>query len=278
MARRGMLDVHRHEWRRASRWPGCRLHQQPQLRGATRRRRAHAARESDHRGGIRRRRRRLRPTHHAHRDPPLMPSTPIVPFSSRYVVLDIENIDTDQIIPARFLTTTERTGLGAAAFHDWRYDRTGAPSVGFPLNDPSAARAEILVTGPNFGCGSSREHAVWALLGAGFRAVVSAKFADIFRGNALANGLLPIQVDSRVVNRLVASSGEHHAVSVDLDSQTLSLPDGTAVTFPIAPFAKHCLLNGIDDLDFLLGVSSDVDAYEAANEAPISTHTAEAVA
>jgi 3-isopropylmalate/(R)-2-methylmalate dehydratase small subunit len=206
-----------------------------------------------------------------------MPTTPIVPFSSGYVVLDVENIDTDQIIPARFLTTTERTGLGAAAFHDWRYDRAGAPIVGFPLNAPSAARAEILVAGPNFGCGSSREHAVWALLGAGFRAVVSARFADIFRGNALANGLLPIQVDGRVVERLIASSEGHHMLSVDLASQTLSFPDGTVVTFPIAPFAKHCLLNGIDDLDFLLGVSGDVDAYEAANETRISTLSVEAV-
>lgn len=206
-----------------------------------------------------------------------MPTTPIVPFSSGYVVLDIENIDTDQIIPARFLTTTERTGLGAAAFHDWRYDRAGVPIVGFPLNAPSAARAGILVAGPNFGCGSSREHAVWALLGAGFRAVVSAKFADIFRGNALANGLLPIQVDGRVVERLIASSEEHHVLSVDLASQSLSFADGSVVTFPIAPFAKHCLLNGIDDLDFLLGVSGDVDAYEAANETRISTLSAEAV-
>ena len=207
-----------------------------------------------------------------------MPSTPIVPFSSGYVVLDIENIDTDQIIPARFLTTTERTGLGTAAFHDWRYDRDGAPIPGFPLNDPAVKNAAILVAGPNFGCGSSREHAVWALLGAGFRAVVSTRFADIFRGNALANGLLPIQVDALVVDRLVAEAGEHHILSVDLASQTLRFADGATATFPIAPFAKHCLLNGIDDLDFLLSVSGDVEAFESANEARVSTLPAEAMA
>jgi 3-isopropylmalate/(R)-2-methylmalate dehydratase small subunit len=207
-----------------------------------------------------------------------MSSTPIVPFSSGYVVLDLENIDTDQIIPARFLTTTERTGLGAAAFHDWRYDRNGAPNPAFPLNDSAVRNAAILVAGPNFGCGSSREHAVWALLGAGFRAVVSTRFADIFRGNALANGLLPIQVDALVVDRLVAEAGVHHILSVDLASQALRFSDGAMATFPIAPFAKHCLLNGIDDLDFLLSVSGDVDTFESSNEARISTLPAEAIA
>ena len=207
-----------------------------------------------------------------------MPSTPITPFSSGYVVLAHENIDTDQIIPARFLTTTERTGLGAAAFHDWRYEGDGTPVASFPLNAPAAKHAAILVAGPNFGCGSSREHAVWALLGAGLRAIVSTRFADIFRANALANGLLPIQVDAPVVDRLVAEAHEHHILSVDLASQTLRLPNGATATFPIAPFAKHCLLNGIDDLDFLLGVSRDIDAFESAHEARISTVPAEAIA
>jgi 3-isopropylmalate/(R)-2-methylmalate dehydratase small subunit len=208
-----------------------------------------------------------------------MPSAPIEAFTSPYVVLAADNVDTDQIIPARFLKTTERTGLGDVAFHDWRYRPDGTPDPAFPLNHPGAHDAHVLVAGRNFGCGSSREHAVWALLGAGFRAVVSAEFADIFRGNALGNGLLPVQVDAGVVNRLMAAARHGHPhVTVDLASQTLILPDGEVASFPIAPFAKHCLLHGIDELDFLLGVEPDVSAYEAAHPPRVSTVVAGAPA
>ena len=205
-----------------------------------------------------------------------MPSRPFEAFTSTYVVLPLDNVDTDQIIPARFLKTIERTGLGAAAFYDWRFAADGAPNAAFPLNRPGASGARVLVAGRNFGCGSSREHAVWALLGLGFRAVVSTAFADIFRGNALANGLLPIQVDAVVVERLAAAARERSpTVTVDLDSQTFIMPDGEAVQFPIASFAKHCLLHGIDDLDFLLGASDEVSAYESSHAPRVSTLGAE---
>lgn len=203
-----------------------------------------------------------------------MPSRPFEPFRSTYVVLPIDNVDTDQIIPARFLTTTERTGLGGAAFYDWRYQADGTPNAAFPLNRPGAAGSSVLVTGRNFGCGSSREHAVWALLGAGVRAVISSAFADIFRGNALANGLLPVQVSAAVVERLATAARDGSpAVTVDLESQTLIMPDREAVSFPMAPFPKHCLLRGIDELDFVLGAAADVAAYEAAHPARVSTLT-----
>lgn len=203
-----------------------------------------------------------------------MPSTPFSPIASTYVVLAKDDIDTDQIIPARFLKTTERSGLGTHAFNDWRYDASGAPRADFPLNQPSAAGAQVLVAGRNFGCGSSREHAVWALMAAGFRAVVSTDFADIFRGNAIGNGLLPIQVSADVVQTLMSTSG---TVRVDLASQTLTLPNGDSVSFPIAAFAKRCILEGVDELDVLVGESAAIDAYEARNTTHFST-TAEAVA
>lgn len=205
-----------------------------------------------------------------------MPSGPFEAITSTYVVLPVDNIDTDQIIPARFLKTIERTGLGGAAFYDWRYHGDGTPNAAFPLNQPGAAGARVLVTGRNFGCGSSREHAVWALLGAGVRVVVSTEFADIFRGNALANGLLPVQVTPGVIERLVrAVVDPSPEVTVDLDSQTLIMPDGEAVAFPIAPFAKHCLLHGIGELDFLLDAGAEVDAYEAAHTRRVSTLASE---
>ena len=201
-----------------------------------------------------------------------MPTRPFEAFTSTYVVLPVDNVDTDQIIPARFLTTIERTGLGHAAFYDWRNQADGAPNAVFPLNQPGAAEAHVLVAGRNFGCGSSREHAVWALLGVGFRAVVSTEFADIFRGNALANGLLPIQVHASVIERLATAAREGSPkVRVELESQTLIMPDGEAVEFPIASFAKHCLLHGIDDLDFLLGATQDVSAYESSHLPRVST-------
>ena len=193
-----------------------------------------------------------------------MASTPFRPFTSRYVVLPSENIDTDQIIPARYLTTTESTGLGPHAFHDWRYLPDGTPNPDFPLNAPTAEGARILVAGRNFGCGSSREHAVWALQGAGFSAVVSSQFADIFRGNALGNGLLPIEVSKRMLARLmdIASSEYMASLAIDLETQTLQLPDGDVVKFPIAPFAKHCVLEGIGEMDFLLDATDIIAAFE----------------
>ena len=201
-----------------------------------------------------------------------MPRAPFEAFAARYVVLPNENVDTDQIIPARFLTTTRREGLGEAAFHDWRRDAAGAPAPAFPLNRPEAAGAEVLVAGRNFGCGSSREHAVWALMGAGFRAVVSSEFADIFRGNALGNGLLPVQVEPAVLERLLAAPPAPGAtLAVDLAAQTLTLPDGTAARFPVPPFAKHCLLHGVDELEYLLALAPEVAAYEAANPGGVVT-------
>jgi 3-isopropylmalate/(R)-2-methylmalate dehydratase small subunit len=185
---------------------------------------------------------------------------PIRKFSSRTVVLPSTNIDTDQIIPARFLTTTTKEGLGKQAFADWRYDATGAPRADFVLNRPEAAGCTILVAGRNFGCGSSREHAPWALLDYGFRAVVSTEIADIFRSNSLKNGLLPIVVDDRTHAWLLANPGA--SLEVDLQTSTLTLPDGAAVEFPIEAFARYCLLNGVDELGFLLQQADAIARYE----------------
>jgi 3-isopropylmalate/(R)-2-methylmalate dehydratase small subunit len=192
-------------------------------------------------------------------------------FSATYVVLPTENVDTDQIIPARFLTTTSRAGLGPNAFNDWRYLADGSPNPDFVLNKPESRGAEVLVAGHNFGCGSSREHAVWALAGAGFRAVVSSTFADIFRGNALGNGLLPIQVSPEVLAKLMASHTPTSKVTVDLETSTLTLPDGEKVSFPVPPFSKYCLLNGIDEMGFLLKTGDDTAKYEAAHRSSFST-------
>ena len=185
---------------------------------------------------------------------------PIRIIRSRIVVLAARDVDTDQIIPARFLTTTQRHGFGDALFADWRFDAAGRPRPEFALNRPEATGAQVLVAGPNFGCGSSREHATWALLDFGFRAVVSSSFADIFRSNALKNGLLPVQVDVPVLDWLTAHPGV--AVTIDLESRDLALPDGSRRAFPIEPFARYRLLNGIDELDFLLAQSSAIDAFE----------------
>ncbi len=194
-----------------------------------------------------------------------MPRPRLVRFTSSYVVLPRDNIDTDQIIPARFLTTTTRSGLGAHAFNDWRYRADGTPDPDFVINRPHAAGARVLVAGRNFGCGSSREHAVWALLGAGFEAVVSTEFADIFRGNALGNGLLPVQVDAATVAALseAARTGTP-AVTIDPAAQTITLPNGQPVGFPIPAFAKHCLIEGIDELEFLLGARDEIEQFESA--------------
>jgi 3-isopropylmalate/(R)-2-methylmalate dehydratase small subunit len=185
---------------------------------------------------------------------------PIRAFTARTVALLVDNIDTDQIIPARFLKGTTRTGLGRSLFADWRYDAGGQPRPEFGLNRPEARGAEVLVAGDNFGCGSSREHAPWALLDAGFRAVVSTSIADIFRNNALKNGLLPIVLDRSAHARLAAQAGA--PVTVDLEAQTVTLPDGTRAEFAVEPFARYCLLNGVDELEFLLGQAEAIERYE----------------
>ena len=182
-------------------------------------------------------------------------------LTGRTVALPMDDVDTDQIIPARFLKGTTRSGLGQGLFADRRYAADGQPRPEFPLNRPEAAGAPVLVTGRNFGCGSSREHAVWALRDHGFRAVVGPSFADIFRGNALKNGLLPVAVPADVHERLSASAGA--TVTIDLERQEIALADGTRATFAVDPFARHCLLEGIDELAFLLGQEAAIAAYES---------------
>jgi 3-isopropylmalate/(R)-2-methylmalate dehydratase small subunit len=181
-------------------------------------------------------------------------------WESAFVILPIDNIDTDQIIPARFLKTTSKAGLGDQLFYDWRYEASGAPKADFVLNQPDAVRAHVLVAGDNFGCGSSREHAPWALTQFGFRAVVSTSFADIFKQNALKNGLLPIVVPADVHAALIASPGS--IVKIDLEAQTVTLADGRSVQFPIDPFAKRCLLEGVDELGYILQQSAAIESYE----------------
>jgi 3-isopropylmalate/(R)-2-methylmalate dehydratase small subunit len=185
---------------------------------------------------------------------------PITTLRSRTVVLPAANIDTDQIIPARFLTTTTRDGLGQHLFADWRYDAQGAPQGDFILNGAAANNCGILVAGRNFGCGSSREHAPWALLDYGFRAVISTQIADIFRSNALKNGLLPVVVDAASVSWLFEHPGAE--VSIDVPSATLTLPTGATVAFPLETFARYCLVNGIDELGFLIEREAQIAAFE----------------
>ena len=192
---------------------------------------------------------------------------PINTFTSKTAVLPNDDIDTDQIVPARFLVTTTREGLGEAAFADWRYDDTGQPVPDFPLNRPEAKGAQILVAGNNFGCGSSREHAPWALLDYGFRAVISTEFADIFRNNSLKNGLLPILVDTDVHQWLVNNPGVD--VTVNLEATNIDLGDGQAYTFPIDRFSRYCLMNGIDQLGYLQQQEPAISDYEATRAWPI---------
>lgn len=184
---------------------------------------------------------------------------------SRTVVMPSTNIDTDQIIPGRFLTTTTREGLGKQLFADWRYDAAGAPDPDFVLNKPESAGCRILVAGRNIGCGSSREHAPWALLDHGFQAVVSSGIADIFRNNSLKNGLLPVVVDEATHAWLLAHPGVE--VEIDLATATLRRPGADPVPFPIDPFARHCLMHGVDELGFLLSQDAAIKAYEAARPA-----------
>jgi 3-isopropylmalate/(R)-2-methylmalate dehydratase small subunit len=180
------------------------------------------------------------------------------------------NIDTDQIIPARFLKTTSKEGLDKQLFCDWRYDAQGNPKPDFILNTPRGQNAEILLAGDNFGCGSSREHAPWALTQFGFRAVISTSFADIFKGNALKNSLLPIVVSHEVHVKLFALP-EGAKIKVDLASQTLTLPDGERIEFPVDQFMKTCLLEGIDELGWILKQAPAIAAFEQSRLGSINT-------
>jgi 3-isopropylmalate/(R)-2-methylmalate dehydratase small subunit len=192
-----------------------------------------------------------------------------VPFESSLVPLPIDNIDTDQIIPARFLKTISKDGLGDQLFNDWRYDAQGNPKPDFILNTPEAKQSQILLAGDNFGCGSSREHAPWALTQYGFRAVISTSFADIFKQNSLKNSLLPIIVPREIHAELFQDPTA--PVKIDLATQTLTLPTGRAIEFPVDPFAKHCLLEGIDELGYILQQAPQIQAFESAHPAPINT-------
>jgi 3-isopropylmalate/(R)-2-methylmalate dehydratase small subunit len=192
---------------------------------------------------------------------------PFLTLESTYVVLPIDNVDTDQIIPARFLKVTDKRGLGDSVFSDWRVLPDGRPNVDFPLNRPDAKGARILVTGANFGCGSSREHAPWALVGWGLSAIVAPSFADIFRQNAMKNGLLPVAVDAAFHARLLDARRADAAarIAVDLPAQTVSLVGGASARFEIDPFAKECLVHGVDELGYLLARLEDVKRYESAH-------------
>lgn len=196
---------------------------------------------------------------------------PFTNFESRVVAFPINNIDTDQIIPARFLKTTSKLGLDKSLFCDWRYDAEGNPKPDFILNQPSVQGAQVLLAGDNFGCGSSREHAPWALTQFGFRAVISTSFADIFRQNSLKNSLLPIVVPADVHAALFAavSADPNATVKIDLPNQTLTTPDGQVVKFPVDGFSKYCLVEGVDELGYILSQEPAIAAYEAAHPALI---------
>jgi len=193
-----------------------------------------------------------------------MPIDKFVKLESTCVPLPIENVDTDQIIPARFLKATTREGFGDNLFADWRYDKSGKPREDFVLNDPKYS-GKVLVAGQNFGSGSSREHAAWALAGYGFKAVVSSFFADIFKNNSLNNGLLPVQVSKEFLETLFNAIEKDPAtkVEIDLENQKITiLPDGPSESFDINPYKKKCLLNGFDDIDYLLNISDHIEAWE----------------
>jgi len=198
----------------------------------------------------------------------------VTQFSGSIVSIPVNDIDTDQIIPARFLKVTDKVGLGKVAFCDWRYLEDGeTPNPDFVLNKPEYKGASVLIAGNNFGCGSSREHAPWALVGAGFKAIISTEFADIFTNNALKNGLLPIIVDEDTQQQLfsLAEEDPSTSVSVDVESQTLTLPDGRKVKFPLDGFSKHCLLNGVDQLGYLMNLDDAVQGYETNNPQRVQT-------
>jgi len=186
---------------------------------------------------------------------------PLKTITSKTVVMPFDDIDTDQIIPARFLTTTTKTGLGEKLFYDWRYQADGSPRPDFVLNTPAAKGAKILVGGRNFGCGSSREHAPWALVDYGICAVISTEIADIFRNNSLKNGLVPVLVDSETHDWLLANPGVE--VAVDIERRSLKLPDGKEIAFPIDGFSRYCLMNGLDQMGYLLESAAVIKDYEA---------------
>ena len=198
---------------------------------------------------------------------------PFASVTSAVVPLPRADVDTDQIIPARFLKTVNRAGLGDQLFNDWRYLADGSPNPAFVLNQPAMAGRAILLAGDNFGCGSSREHAPWALMAWGFRAVVSSSFADIFRNNALKNGLLPIEVPPEELARLFAllDAEPDAALTVDLSAQEVRLPDGSAIGFGVDAFARRMILDGTDELGYLLGLEPRIAAYEAAHPPRVST-------
>ena len=189
---------------------------------------------------------------------------PFTNFESRVVALPVNDVDTDQIIPARFLKTTDKAGLGASLFADWRYREDGSPNPDFVLNRPESQGRQILLAGDNFGCGSSREHAPWALAGYGFRAVISTAFADIFYNNALKNRLLPVTVRPEDYRRLIdlLAKVPQSEITIDLVQQKVFLPDGGAIDFPIDGFARACLINDVDELGYLLGLEEAILAYE----------------
>ena len=193
----------------------------------------------------------------------------ITTFKSKFVSMPVDNIDTDQIIPARFLKTISKAGLGDQLFNDWRYESDGSPKVGFVLNQAAAKGRKVLLAGDNFGCGSSREHAPWALTQYGFQAVVSTSFADIFKGNSLKNGLLPVVVPKDVHSWLFANPESE--VEVDLATQKLNLADGRAVSFTVDAFMRHCLLEGVDELGYILGQEPHIAAFEARRLGSINT-------
>ena len=187
-----------------------------------------------------------------------------IPLNSRAIPLDIENVDTDQIIPARFLKTTSREGFGENLFRDWRYDKKGSERSDFILNDKLYS-GSVLIAGDNFGCGSSREHAAWALSDYGFKAIVSSFFADIFKGNALNNGLLPIQINPDFLKKIMKLISEkpETRVSVDLESQTISIENSKLKeSFKIDTYKKTCMINGYDDIDFLLSKKDKIEHFE----------------
>jgi len=190
---------------------------------------------------------------------------PFANLTSRVAVLAMDDVDTDQIIPARFLKTIDKAGLGANLFADWRYLPDGSPDPGFVLNQPESQGAQVLLVGHNFGCGSSREHAPWALTAYGFRAVISTAIADIFYNNALKNSLLPVVIDAESHRRIQAllAVNPQAELTIDLEAQAVALPDGELVSFPIDGFAKTCLLQGVDELGYLLGLEDRIAAYEA---------------
>jgi 3-isopropylmalate/(R)-2-methylmalate dehydratase small subunit len=198
---------------------------------------------------------------------------PFTNFESRIVPLPINNVDTDQIIPARFLKTTSKLGLDRQLFNDWRYDAQGNPKADFILNQPGSRNAQVLLAGDNFGCGSSREHAPWALTQFGFRAVISTSFADIFQQNSLKNSLLPIVVPPDVQAELFAAvaADPDATVKIDLPAQTLTTPGGRQVKFPVDGFSKHCLVAGVDELGYILSHEADIAAFEAKRVGSVNT-------